>query len=220
MTYFKIPLNHVHAFIRIGNMGDDEFSRFLKQISDESRQAVWTASEIAQTRQTYERHDSVAVDALTSLFLKWQYEDKIDSKRVYHFAENVKFSMGYWKIEESSLNLNALANRLEILFNKCKYLRATVKAMDLNSIGHQIFEDIQAITDIRPIFMNLEESLNNNIAVINHKLLFTVDRESGSESFEILCTREHLMAIQDEIERALNKDAALRNSGHFTYVDQ
>ncbi len=220
MTYFKIPLKHVHAFTRIGDMRDDEFQSLLKLVSDEERGRVWTASEIARTKESNENVDAVVVDALVSLFLKWQYEDKIDSKRVYHFAENVKFSMGYWKIDESSLNLNALADRLEILFNKCKYLRATVKAMDLNSIVHQIFEDIQAITDIRPIFMNLEESLNNNIAVINHKLLFTVDKESGSESFEILCTREHLMAIQDEIERALNKDAALRNSGHFTYVDQ
>jgi hypothetical protein len=99
-------------------------------------------------------------------------------------------------------------------------LRTSVKAIEIKSLGERVFEDVQIITDVRPVFMNFTEELNNNAAVITHKVLLTWIEEDNDRRIELMVTTDQLQELHEQITRAMSKEQQLRANGHFKYIDQ
>lgn len=220
MAFFKIPDNHVRAFAAISSMMPERYAALLESISDLNHPKPWLSSELMGLVRSEDKEMGQMVDALLSLFLKWQFYDEFPNENATEFVANVRHHVLTKDFPDLVLDPKTLEIRLQQLFENCSMIRSTVKAMDLNSLDNSLFDDFQILTDVRPVFFNDTPQPIQSIAIINHKLLFAVENESGSTCVEVVCTREQLELIHLTVKRALMKDTALRKNANFFYVDQ
>jgi hypothetical protein len=220
MTAFKIPKHHVHAFLRLSKVSSDDFDGIMQHISDTNRQNAWTLSEVGALQLRLSKEQAVIFDAVLGLFTRWYFLDTIETKDIYDFVKIVKRNMAEFNIDAAELDEQNLNKRLAVIFHRCSYLRTSVKAIEIKSLGERVFEDVQIITDVRPVFMNFTEELNNNAAVITHKVLLTWIEEDNDRRIELMVTTDQLQELHEQITRAMSKEQQLRANGHFKYIDQ
>lgn len=102
----------------------------------------------------------------------------------------------------------SLAYKIHLLIENLGNFKLTVKAMDLLSETTNMFIESRILTDVRPMFERYSDELNGN-ALIVHQLRIEYILNDESAKFFVSLDLDDLKKLKENIERAMNKQAAI-----------
>jgi hypothetical protein len=105
--------------------------------------------------------------------------------------------------------LEALRENLLVIFSNSTNLKITLKAKRLIYENENILSETKIITDIRLIFNNPISNKNRN-ALLFHKLHISYQHGDTSKDIFMTLDSEDLKQLKTEVERALEKEAVIK----------
>lgn len=85
-------------------------------------------------------------------------------------------------------------------------VRTVSKATDLAYDHANLFQGVRIVTDIRPVFNDLDDDrLAIDGAVVSYTLRLHFDNREGDHSLSIALDEADILVLQDQCERALRK---------------
>lgn len=208
-----VPAEQVASIRWLLELEDDQVAGFLNVLSDAGPQFnVFSLSTKISERVKLPAHRVVgALRVLASLYLTRDFSRSLDE----FVDKDVFFALRTANAFSTEKDLSQWEKLRRLLKSALSYERSlgtAAKAGNVLTQHERIFHGVRIMTDLRPIFhVNVLEK--PDAAVIIHMMKIT-QRDSLGKRAELFFALDHndVIAMQKAIERALNKEQALRNT--------
>jgi hypothetical protein len=97
-------------------------------------------------------------------------------------------------------------------------IRFTAKALELSVDYENVFSDCRILTDVRPVFPDDLEDMAAAVIVDNLRISY-FDRDGDLSTFFLAMDQKDLLALREEIDRALEKNKSMRSFLGVSQVD-
>jgi len=211
----QIPKVHVEALGLLASQSAKEYavikSRFVGLTEGgESPTVEQLESFITGISDDAER---AMVQALIGLFMFRMSEDDLGNE----FKD--EFKAAYVSQSSDEASADNLVKRISELFELSGALRCTLKGVNLVRETEHLYKDSRVLSDIRPVFVNSKAELNGNHAVLLHRLKLEYEDADNFRDIFLTLTRKQLEELKTVVERAIDKDAQIREHSNFKFVD-
>jgi hypothetical protein len=116
-------------------------------------------------------------------------------------------------------SLESLKVKLTAVLPFFGQLRLTIKSIDLLTENLNNFLECRSISDVR-LVLDDDLSKKSEYAVIVHQLRIKYGAQAGRQDFFVTLDINDLKKLQETVQRAIDKDTALRNSNYlFEFID-
>lgn len=214
MNKLRIPPRHLDGFTILAQMDDTAFAKFAAKLLEDFEQEHVLPYEVLQELidSWSDQKEREIIDSLLSVFMLNVTSETLDQT----FCD--MFKAGFESQTKEKVNSDQLVERLKGLFERLKNFRVTLKAVSLIREEEHQFNDSRVLSDIRPLFHNHAPQQLGNYAIILHRLKLVRQDMDGFKEIYISLTKGQLEELKATIERALEKDADIRNAGKYNYL--
>lgn len=203
---FRIPKEQIPDLETIRDLGADALQRVNDHLGMLESLPLRPAELLANVTEALggnaEHAESLVRPLLTLNQLIRQRVRTVDG--VLEALRNAVFQLPDWTSEEKAA-WEGIEPQLRELF-QVDAIRTVSKATDLAYDHANLFQGARIVTDIRPVFNDLDDDrLAIDGAVVSYTLRLLFDNREGDHSLSIALDEADILVLKEQCERALRK---------------
>ncbi len=204
---FKIPPDQVPDLAVIRDFGSEELQRIGEHLNVLTRQLPLTVVELQRIIVQFLGGKQKETAALTRQLLALNQLVRQRELSVDEVMESLHDGIGRlegWSAAEKDA-WYTIEPPLATLFGTAA-IRSVSKANDLAYDHANLFQSARIVTDIRPVFNDLDDDgMDIDGAVVSYTLRLHFDNREGDHSLSVALDEVDIIAIRAQCERALHK---------------
>ncbi len=203
---FRIPPDQIPDLETIRDLGGDTLQRVINHLGTLEKLPLRPAELLANVTEALdgnaEHAESVVRPLLTLNQLIRQRVRTVDG--VLEGLRNGVVLLPGWSADQKAA-WQSIEPQLRQLF-QVDAIRTVSKATDLAYDHANLFQGARIVTDIRPVFNDLDDDqLAIDGAVVSYTLRLHFDNREGDHSLSIALDEADILVLKDQCERALRK---------------
>lgn len=205
MPDLRVPPRHKAGFLAVEDLDEQEFGLVVEALQQDAAPRYVPIDEL--TRGVTEAVPRLAQREAAGIL---QALLSVQTGRAVHDNPLEEFASGIASSEDLALSPEAaekLASRIQTLAS-IPAMAVTAKALDVAREHDRLFHGARFLTDIRPVFG--DSALDPPVgAVVTHVLRIDAFRNGESENYYVALDNSDLMALQQVVSRAIDKNKSL-----------